>query len=541
MLRDQSFSKRLVKCYAVIDGSSDVLDVVNINAEFTLNGIPAATATLALGRDVNSNKAVAAAINDKFLFRKGIKIYAAYKEQSTSGVTNPIPQFDSKLIFDGYIAGFGFQRTAGAAVLTISMEHWLSDLSASTMLSTGTHYATPADLQRAALFKNGPSAEFTQGGKPAFLAASWMINAAGGVGGLCDDFWESGLKKILNTAATTDNLADLNRQTLGSCTEADILNKAASSALKKITSTGAPLKITLLDAQASDVGRSIVNDISNVYLENLAGQTLWDCLIACSGNYMFAVIPHVESAEVVPFCPVAVGKNKKPFKTITADQADSISVSGDCPRTLRGVAIVFPQNVQPFAGPHEQPLPPDLTMGGVYINQALGCKGTMLFKHPPSWLSIDYSYFAGSADKNSLGGAPNPQKLQPPSKKSVGEMIKEYKGIRDAYAKCVYGLEVIKGRQGTISGPLRFDIGVGSQIKFEIPEDYHLPDAGDNKYFYGVVVRVSYSIDANSSVASTVYNVAHIRTHAEEANSSFTLAEHPLYDNVWIGSELDKK
>ena len=114
------------------------------------------------------------------------------------------------------------------------------------------------------------------------------------------------------------------------------------------------------------------------------------------------------------------------------------------------------------------------------------------------------------------------------------------KPVRDAYAQVVYGNEIIKGRQGTITGPLRFDIGVGSIIEFELPEDYHTPSTTENKYFYGTVIRVSSILDANSMIASTTFTVAHIRTYAEETNTNgFMIDYHPIYENKWIGNRLD--
>ena len=546
MVRDQTYSKRLVRCWAVIGSGADSeeYDVVNLNAEFSLNSIPTATATVALGRDVNlaessSYTGRAASINEKFLFRKPVKVFASYILQSESPdiADITVASFDSKLVFEGYVAGFGFQRTSAAAVLTISMEHWLSDLSAATMLSTSTHAATPADLQKAALMRSATTAAFTSPGKATFLSTSWILDAAGDPATICSDLWENGIKKVILKAAGTDNLADLNRKVQFSCSESDTFNQAALAAIPKITSKNAPLNITLFSADGSDLGRAIVSDLSNVYLENLAGQTIWDCIIASSGNYMFAIVPHVSTAEVVPFCPVAV--SEEPFASILSNQIESISVSGDCPRTLRGVAVVFPQAVVPLLGEDEPPFPPDLAMGGVFMSPSSGCKGTVLFKHPPSWLGIDYSYYSTGIDKNVVPTTVNPEDKQKSDKKPLGELQDEFSGIRNAYAKSLYSLEIIKGRQGTISGPLRFDIGVGSQIEFELPEDYHAPSAQQNKYFYGVVVRVSFTIDANSSVASTTFVVAHIRTYAEEYNKNFTMDKHPMYENKWIGSALD--
>lgn len=545
-MRDQTFSKRLIKCWAVIAGKE--YDIVQISSEFSLNSIPVATVTMALGRDVESigtsSRGQASNINEKFLFRNPMQVYATSIIQDESpdiaAYDASVPSFEGKLIFDGYIAGFGFQRTASSAVLTVSVEHWLADLTASTMLSSSTHYGTPADLMRSALYKQAETSGNTSQGQPAIAMSSW-ISSFTDSGSIINDLWEGGIKKIFEKASSADNLADLNNQ-VGNCssTDANNLNNAAKDAIPRITSKNAPLTIKLGSADSTDVAKNISSDLTSIFLENLAGQTMWDCLIACSGNYMFAIAPGINITQVVPYCPTV--STDPAFKSIKASQIESISISGDCPRMLRGVALVFPQTIMPLID-NTPPPPPDAKVVASYLNTSSGCKGVVLFKHTPSWMGTDFSYFTGDYK---LGDPPStvkpPEAGVPPDGKSPTVAADNLKGIKEAYAKALYGMEVIKGRQGTISGPLRFDIGVGSLIEFELPEDQHTTSTADNRYFYGVVVRLSFVIDANSAVASTTYTVAHIRTLAEEYDNGFISKDgHPIYENSWFGGALDEK
>ena len=545
-MRDQTFSKRLIKCWAIIAGKE--YDIVQISSEFSLNSIPVATVTMALGRDVESigtsSRGQASNINEKFLFRNPMQVYATSIIQDESpdiaAYDASVPSFEGKLIFDGYIAGFGFQRTASAVVLTVSVEHWLADLTASTMLSSSTHYGTPADLMRSALYKQAETSGNTSQGQPAIAMSSWVSSFTDS-GSIINDLWEGGIKKIFEKASSADNLADLNNQ-VGNCpsTDTNNLNNAAKDAIPRITSKNAPLTIKLGSSDSTDVAKNISSDLTSIFLENLAGQTMWDCLIACSGNYMFAIAPGINITQVVPYCPTV--STDPAFKSIKASQIESISISGDCPRMLRGVALVFPQTIMPLID-NTPPPPPDAKVVASYLNTSSGCKGVVLFKHTPSWMGTDFSYFTGDYK---LGDPPStvkpPEAGVPPGGKSPTVAADNLKGIKEAYAKALYGMEVIKGRQGTISGPLRFDIGVGSLIEFELPEDQHTTSTADNRYFYGVVVRLSFVIDANSAVASTTYTVAHIRTLAEEYDNGFISKDgHPIYENSWFGGALDEK
>lgn len=548
-MRDQSFSKRRIRCWAVIQGTDGHYDVVQMTAEFALNTIPSASVSLALGRDVeeaDGGKTVNANINEKFLFRKLIKIYATYEINSQSADINgekSIPEFSDQIIFEGYISGFGFQRTSSAVVLTIAIEHWLSDLAASTMLSASTHYGTPADLQRAALYWQPETSVSTAKGQSTITLNSWVLGF-NEPAEIINDLWEGGIKKIFLKAAESDNLADLfNISSSCSTVESNILNNVSKNAISRMTSKNAPLSIRLGSADNTDVANNIANDLTSIFLENFAGQTMWDCLISCSGNYMFAVAPGINIAQIVPYCPTV---SKTPaFKKIYDSQIDFISIAGDCPRTLRGVTLIYPQDIGPIidnqgvvkAPPGKAPV-----VVGSYVNSSTGCKGVVLFKHTPGWMGIDISNFAPPQKLDKPASTINP----PPPGVNVNNIspvkkIEDFKGIRNAYAKALYGNEIIKGRQGTISGPLRFDIGVGSLIEFELPVDYHSADTSTNRYFYGVVIKVSFVIDSNSAASSTSFTVAHIRTYAEETSEGFIIKDgHPIYSNSWFGSALNE-
>lgn len=548
---DQTFSKRKITCWAEIGGEE--YDIVQFSTDFALNTIPTAVITLALGRDVSettSGKFTGRAtnINDKFLFRNPVKVFATSLIQDESPdlayFNKSVPGFGKKVIFSGYAAGFGFQRTATSAVLTISVEHWLADLAASTMLSSATHYSTPSDLQRSALYRDSGTSDYTAKDQPSLMAESWIGLKTGGVQDVCNDLWETGIKRILVAAANSDNLADLHNEAnvLGEgekgCDTAankNALNKVSLDALEKVTSKNAPLSVRLGDSTPISLGGNIFADLSGLYLENLAGQTMWDCLIASSGNYMFAVSPAIDIAQVVPYCPTL--SKSEPFKTIPANQIDSVSISGDCPRTLRGVALVQPQQGT-VLNDNGDPPPgvPAVSLGGVYISPAAGCSGVVLFKHPPSWLCLRANEWEASALPPGTTVTPKVPGTNSSEKKDA-----EFISIRDNYAKALFGVEVTKGRQGTISGPLRFDIGPGSFIKFELPEETHVTEAGNDRYFYGIVVRVSFVIDSNSAVASTTYTVAHVRTYAEENDKGFIITEHPIYKTTWFGGALDEQ
>ena len=103
--------------------------------------------------------------------------------------------------------------------------------------------------------------------------------------------------------------------------------------------------------------------------------------------------------------------------------------------------------------------------------------------------------------------------------------------MRNRYAKTIYGFEILRGRQGTLTGPLRQDVGVGSYVKIELPRDIH---TGSKKvYMKGVVLRVSSNMIAQSAQSSTTFTIGYLRMEDE---SDIEMEGHPLYSTMWSGS-----
>jgi hypothetical protein len=257
---------------------------------------------------------------------------------------------------------------------------------------------------------------------------------------------------------------------------------------------------------------------------------------------MFAVAPGINKANVIPFLP-CLSIQPEPFYTLDAEQIFSVSLSGDMPRTIRGVALLFSTETGVMGGAPNETSVPRLRVGGAYIGTA-DCKGTVLYKQPPSWLSVaSATYYATGADKRTnapIKTGVSPTGGTPSNKESKTGNIKNTMELRDNYAKSLYGFEILKGRQGTISGPFRTDIGVGSYIEFEIPKDLHDPQSFP-KYFRGMVLRVSTTLDAQSSQAGTTFTIGYTRTQVEDGEGILTMTKHPIYTTTYLGGRLDNK
>ena len=524
------YGKFKISCWAVVGASEIVLDVVQASIEYSLNGIPSATMTLALGNNAYTNETSAASTqfeSNLFGFREKILVYASMEQQdavNTQPGNEIVREFEQTVVFEGFITGFGYQRSGAASVLSVSAEHWLSDLTASTMISASTHALMPGDLQASILQRSVVAGSRKAAG---LMGSSWISKLPVST----DDLWSNGIKVIAQAGASSNALVQIDNQFNAGCTSGGRPNnQAALDALDRMSGT---LKLRI--DGGSNLISAINADLAAIFLDNFVGQTIWDCIISASANYMFAIAPQINKAIVMPFLPAISGT---PFKRIDSSQISSVSISGDMPRTIRAVGILFFQNGALTGAPNDVRIDPNI---GRYVADAT-CKGTVLFKQSPPWLSVGSTGgFSTGKDKilaptSGLATATNPGGGAPTNLPSTSQNINDSKDLRDRYAKSVYGYEVLKGRQGTVTGPLRLDIGVGSYIEFELPQNLHQANSSP-KYFRGIVVKVEINLDAQSANAATTYTVAYVRRKDEDEGKVITMDSHPIYQSM-VPTEL---
>jgi hypothetical protein len=147
----------------------------------------------------------------------------------------------------------------------------------------------------------------------------------------------------------------------------------------------------------------------------------------------------------------------------------------------------------------------------------------VIYRNCPSWISN--SITQGVAIDKKIATGSNPDGT------SQDEIIYDARDIRNKYAKTIYGFEILRGRQGTITGPLRQDIGVGSYVRIQLPESLHLDAKG--LYMKGIVLKVVSSLVAQSSQSSTTLTVGYLRMEDEK---EIEMDSHPLYSTMWSGS-----
>jgi hypothetical protein len=513
MAEFSGYSKRKLKASAEIEGIP--VPALSIYTEFSLNSIPTATVSLAVGHDGETGiDSIIETQSNFFTFRKKISLWVSYDVEEEESKSDDQDWIKSGLegrvrVFDGYIAGFGYERTVSGLALTISVEHWLSDLTSSSALSGAAHSTTPGDMQRSALLKRSATTGNPSKAPTGFAWIGDVLSA--GIG----DLWEDGYKKVYKALCNSDALAGLGT----SPTPGSKKNDGGLKALEKMYSSNAALSIVPFE----NIKKHIVEEIRNTTIDSLSGQTLWDNLVTASATFMFAISPHVEDAEIFPFCPSI--KHADPYKEIYKSDMTNISFSGDCPRAIRAVCLMYGTAVRALPVPGAL----NFTTIGKYVNEENPTlEGTVIYRNCPSWIH------------NSVGQK-IPIKLGIPSGSNPNgaeqtKIIYDVSNIRNQYAKTIYGFEILRGRQGNLTGPLRQDIGVGSYIRIELPDSLH--SSATLLYMKGIVLKVSSNIIAQSAQSSTTLTVGYLRMEDEKG---IEMDSHPIYTTKWSGSSNLKK
>ena len=541
-----------LKLWAEIEtgGGKEILDLIRFSARFPLNDIPKATMEIALGRRVDTNEpSPIHRILGKLKVKRKVNVFVEAQALGSWGMPedNRWPRGSFK-VFEGYTTGSGYQRSSTSAGYTLELEHWLADLAYASAVSAISSPQNPAQMTFAALTAN-PSESgggtVKTGGYTGLTHAEEFINA----GTIASDFWGNAiqpfflaltqLEEFIHTPAANATGMDLDPVPPG--------NEPARKALERIEpKSGAEFSKKLsfdpgaYGGDMEDVAYQIEQAMGQETLEVMSGTTLWDKLVQYANTFMFAIVPMVEKALVVPFVPGL----RKEYKTVKAKDYDFIRISGDMPRVLRGVGIYGGRG---FEGGSEMtgddPVDYDrFAVGGYYQ----GAKtGQIIFKQAPMWmahlnLSNEVDRACGG-DCDVCSDALNPGEGKPPKGKPPHERAEANARLMNEYAKTMYVFEVLKFRGGDISGKLRFDIGPGSVLKIEgCGEKFLGVDDQFGQTLFATVLQVDFFLDAEAPRAGTSFHLAHWRNELENTTDGFSLDKHPIWKEQWTGAPLQK-
>jgi hypothetical protein len=504
-----------------VSGVEYPLDIVGLSCHYAVNEIPKATVLLPMGAEVTTKLASPA-----HLLLEGGPLQVPAKLVLSVDNGNYF-----YTVIEGWLTHVGPKVEYGSAVIAVEITHWLSALTFSSMLCEASHPANPGDFTFAAAMAFNAQLNFTATtlGMDLFTGSN-----------IATDLWNLSLRpwllriiqasRIQSHRSTSKNdSAPVGGTDIGWCERAvqyfmdtDQLPLAVSSDDSE----------TIANAIARDVVFSGMDPTEAIGF--MSQTTMWDKLLQLAATYMFAVIPFPRKASIVPFIPGL----RSYFGSIPQSEMSSLETSANKTRAIRAVGLM--------SGPGATYRAAGGPGAGIEFNGwfVAGNEGLVLIDQAPRFLAdLDcqsmYAHKAGAIGANQLAAnAFNfPLAGNAPGMISPRDRRKKSRSWLDKLAHARYVTEQLKHRVGRLTGPLRFDVCPGSSIAIEGPDPGGGCGSGGSTIICQVL-RVTFLVDAMSPRAETMFDLAYLRSAAENMSAATSIAQHPLYNRVWTGSYL---
>lgn len=487
------------------EGIAITLPLVSFSSNFALNEIPEAACTVGVGRDTGSDGALTyAPIHKAFDIRRlqAAQVYFYPIGQETKDKDWPNGGF---LVFDGYITSVRRTKSMGKYQVDISLTHWLFDLACSSAVSGNSHVTNPGDMTAAAVLGTGTNDAGTYTSSVAGLNDA-VYNE------ITFDFWGA-LKTIFSAYAQNESRPVTQ---LTTCIDgiAARNNVRALSALQRIegpdfTKTGItnknydfgkPLKFDFADLGGT-IPLSIATTLNDELVKSYAETSFWTKLVAqfCP-LFGMAVVPMIDTALVIADTPLFKPANPTDIKVIYAEDYDNEVMSGTMERQLAAVVVVASGANGATGATDGQ----NKDVVGCYVTNAKDPDGVVLYTGTPPWLNVIAQEDLPNPALNTTAASNN------------------LRDIFNKWAKEVYIKNVLRGRNQTISGRLRFDIAPGTLVRISsaresvvLPEEAYTQTDNLGGDTYGQVVRVSVFINADAPAAGTSFLLTNVRTISE--------------------------
>lgn len=509
-------------------------DVVSVSATFALNSIPTASVVVAVGRTGEprgNGQGPLATIHSKLKAlrpRDKATIFAQIEEIEGQPITAIKPGIYK--IFDGYIAGMGYQRSNNHANYVINLVHWLDDLNNSSAINGNWFPGVPHDWAQQALFDRA-EANGTSAGALVPMVSRKLAN----YNNLSDDLWKKTIKPLFETMAGFSG--DVVQERYPSGDGVLQKNDAAKEALNRMPGDGSAyyreLAMRLGGGQDENFDTSVAAFFEKTLGSSFVQNTIWSKLInEYASQFLFAISPAVEWALPIPFCAGLRWKDGE-AKTITAKEYNYANFNANMSQIIEAVYVHYPAasatNVpdHPFLNKRLSFYKP---WGYFPKEDNTPKRGLKLFKNAPGWLTnLNPQQLAALV---SALGVRDANAIRPNTKNSkIVDTTTEHEKrvtVIDNFARHWYYTEILQQRYGELSGPLRFDIAPGSIVKIVTPKP-ELDFGAKDTFVIASVISTSYVINAERATVGTSFTIAHTKSPDENTDDLYSTPEVPLY------------
>lgn len=524
----------------------DVQDIVAVNCTMGLNTIPTMSLIMACGKNATTGKpATVHALRDNLKVRSPVTVTLTVT--SVAGDISKMPS-EKLIIFRGYYAGIGYQRSANSANYVIKLVHWLDDLNTASMANANFLPGAPYDFSQAA----GGWAPGAPAEASGLTAMSTVFDPKGTIitaSNIQEDLWGKVLRPILERIAEGPNPTE-STASPGKAPYSTPKNEEVLAALTQMPANEKDMRLILGDTASTALANGIRETLAKTGTQTFQYATIWGKLVGeWAPQFMFAISPAAETARVVPIFGGLRWRDdpEAGFKTISADEYGYANFMDSTSQLLGGVEIFWPTSGSQSGG----------AAGAPNFSRRLGAfppvevrkAGAILAKEPPVWLCLSDVLGIGPAETlcstgttcEPIGDTTNPSAGTPPPDNNMARL--KASDVAYRFAKQMYMSEVLQQRYGELSGKLRFDIAPGSTVKILPARHMQLSDV--DQYMVAMVVQVSFAINAEQHTAGTSFAISNIRTDAEDLRDTFTDTTAPMTDTTapmyvsgWPGGPL---
>lgn len=507
-----------------IDGKD--FPITSASVTYALNEIPSAQCTLAVGRSEQGASRVHQEF-ERLTYMAPASIYMTVVGKRSRKQSWPNKEIK---LFRGFFAGPGMIKQVGALEISVTLIHWLAELSFSSMLAKEIAPGHAFDLSFPLWAGNNGSSSGAYNQE-----SVWdLIDRHGNLQTAArKDLWDGALKPALIKIAE--------RELIPASVAGDGgANDEAKAALEK---TKGDDWLKLRGEVANNPSATIALDdmVCSTSLDSAAGHSFWQKIIGVySPLLMFKVIPRVEDALMRP----VTGLSRETFDTqIKAEEYHSIEARmAFHNRPLRGVQL-YGGVYNSGSGSDESQMTNTFLLPR-YMPSAKECPacagGVMEFVQMPPWLERIGEVFgeglseAGSDLTNCCGALGLGS--SPKEKERRRSEAMEKVGL--SYARYSYAVESLKYRSAAVSGKLRFDIAPGAVVKIEGSREQFLTRDAVGTSYVAAVSRVTSTFKTEPPSAATAYELAWMRTEKENQTTRLTISQHPLYEKMYLGDPL---
>jgi len=530
--------------FVIVDGVE--VPIAQFSMTYGLNAIPSATALVALGREARTSQP--SAIYDvvsqvKQMAEVRVEIRGQLGDWSPQGNGNGGKKSwpgGTHIIFVGYVSGISYRRSLGRVSMVLNMVNQLVDLAMSSGGSADVVPGAPHDLMMPTLAE-GP------GGAPIGTASSKFVEEL--PADLNTDF-SKGLLKALYFVSQKNQLqihkawcdgdvgASGPAEGLRANTKASRVIEGFGywKGIKNYKGTSKYTQAYPLDIHSQ--GREhTAQRIGDTIAASLAGTSMWGMLIgSIIPEFGCFLIPTAEEAYLAPVIPMC----RESSKFIGPSDYADFNLRTMSQRPLYGVAVMGNYSTATIARPGSDN---KQCVGASFVAKANdggdANDGMWMFVPAPRWMddwtNYDPEALQGNASVDNMLSKPAHDAVgvdQAAIKRNPDDEVDDWNDVLEKYAQMVYAGNSLRGREGTIVGKLRFDICPGTTVL--VKSKGELKSAGVDELasdMYGMVSRVTVTINSEQASAATTLELTNLRTDVENLSDRFSMQSHPFFNS----------